>query len=214
MTLAEVGELFLPRHCAGCGAPGSVLCRTCRTELAALPRRVSPQHLPHVPVFALGPYGGAHRGVVLAMKERRNLAVRKHVGAVLDAALTFLEVRGEIQPGARLVPAPTRAASARERGGDPVSVICKRTGRSVADVLELAESTIDQSELDAAHRRANLVGAVRMRRGWEALQAGPGAGPVIVVEDVVTTGATLQTSVEVLLAHGFDVVSCVAVCAA
>lgn len=214
MTLAEVGELFLPRHCAGCGAPGSVLCHTCRTELAAVPRRVSPQHLPHVPVFALGPYGGAHRGVVLAMKERKNLAVRKHVGAVLDAALTFLEVRGEIQPDALLVPAPTRPASARERGGDPVSVICKRTGREAADLLELAESTTDQSELDAAHRRTNLAGAVRMRRGWEAFQAAPGAGPVIVVDDVVTTGATLQTSVEVLLAHGFDVVSCIAVCAA
>ncbi|OIR40200.1 ComF family protein [Corynebacterium sp. NML130628] len=214
MTLAEVGELFLPRHCAGCGAPGSVLCQTCRTELAAVPRRVSPQHLPHVSVFALGPYGGAHRGVVLAMKERKNLAVRKHVGAVLDAALAFLEVRGEIQPDALLVPAPTRPASARERGGDPVSVICKRTGRKAADLLELAESTTDQSELDAAHRRANLAGAVRMRRGWEAFQAAPGAGPVIVVDDVVTTGATLQTSVEVLLAHGFDVVSCIAVCAA
>ncbi|WP_284523142.1 ComF family protein [Corynebacterium aquatimens] len=174
--------------------------------MATAPARVFPPTSPHVPVFALGPYADPHRSVVLAMKERSNLAVRRHVGAVVDAALLHLEVRGEIPEGTVLVPAPTREASARERGGDPVEACCKATGRPVASVLSLGKRTADQSELDAAARRANLAGAVRI--------AAVPRGRCIVVDDVVTTGATLQASVETLLAHGAEVAACLAICAA
>jgi len=168
--------------------------------------RVSPATHPHAPVFAFGPYADAHRGVVLAMKERRNLAVRAHVGAVLAAGLGHLEARGEIPAGTVLVPAPTRARSARDRGGDPVEAVCRASGRPTRAVLSLAPGTADQSTLGAEERRANLSGSVRA--------AGVPAGELIVVDDVVTTGATLQGSVEKLLALGGSVVACVALCAA
>lgn len=201
-----LGELLLPRRCAGCGAPGHVLCQRCRVGLATPPHRVFPNTSPHVPVFALGPYAAPHRDVVLAMKEKNNLVIRRHTGAVLDAALAHLEARGEIPHGAVLVPAPTRKASARARGGDPVEACCRATGRPVAAVLSLDARAADQSELDAAARRANLAGAVRL--------TGVPGGTCIIVDDVVTTGATLQASVETLLAHGADVAACLAICAA
>ncbi|WP_336884574.1 double zinc ribbon domain-containing protein [Corynebacterium pilosum] len=50
---STVWELLLPRHCAGCGAPGEHLCATCRRELAVPPERVVPHASPHVPVFAM-----------------------------------------------------------------------------------------------------------------------------------------------------------------
>lgn len=204
--LGDVAELVLPRRCAGCGAPGELLCHDCRVQLARPPARVFPPTSPHVAVFALGPYAQSHRSVVLAMKERENLAVRRYIGAVLDAALDYLEARGDIPGECVLVPAPTRPSSARARGGDPVEACCRATSRAVAPVLSLRERTADQSELDAASRRANLANAVR-------ISAVP-ARPVIVVDDVVTTGATLQASVEKLLALGADVKACVALCAA
>lgn len=201
-----VGELLLPRRCAGCGAAGEMLCASCRAALATPPERVFPRTPPHVPVYALGPYNGAHRGVVLAMKERAHLAVRGHVGAVIGAGLDYLEARGDIPPGAVLVPAPTRPSAARGRGGDPVEQVCRRAGREVAAVLRLAEGVADQAALDEAGRRANLTGNVRLR--------GRVSGPLVVVDDVVTTGATLQASVAVLLAAGMDVAACVTLCAA
>lgn len=134
------------------------------------------------------------------------MQVRRHIGAVLAAGLDYLEARGDIPAGCVLVPAPTRPRSARARGGDPVAQLCRFSGRPVREVLALAEGTADQSGLDEAARRANLSGAVRL--------SGVPAGRVIVVDDVVTTGATLQASVAVLLAAGADVAACVALCAA
>lgn len=201
-----IGELILPRACAGCGAPGHLLCPRCKTDLAAPPFRHTPKVDTHVPVFALGPYATPHRGVILAMKEHNNLAVRRHIGAVLAAALDHLEARGEILPGAHLVPAPTRPRSARARGGDPVSQVCHASSRPTHDVLSLIDDTPDQAALDEAARRRNLSGQLK-------LSAVP-TQPVIIVDDVVTTGATLQAAVEKLLAHGAHPVACLVLAAA
>ncbi|SDS38074.1 ComF family protein [Corynebacterium timonense] len=199
-------ELLLPRRCAGCGAAGEHVCARCRAALSAAPQRVSPPTFPHVPVFAFGTYAGAHRGIVLAMKERANLAVRRHAGAVLAAGLDTLAARGEIPQRVGLVPAPTRARSARARGGDPVEALCRASGRDTWPVLSLGEGVADQAGLGAQQRRANLSGRVRA-------VAAP-AGALVLVDDVVTTGATLQASVEKLCALGGDVVACLVFCAA
>ena len=78
--------------------------------------------------------------------------------------------------------------------------------RTVAPVLRLDPRTTDQSGLDEAGRRANLAGRVQI--------SGVPAGQVVLVDDVVTTGATLQASAAILLSHGADVAACVALCAA
>ena len=140
------------------------------------------------------------------MKEKKNLAVRRHIGAVLAAALDHLEARGDIIPGAHLIPAPTRPSAARARGGDPVSAVCHASGRPTHDVFSLLDATPDQASLDESARRRNLSGNVQ-------LSAVP-QGPLIVVDDVVTTGATLQAGVEKLFAHGGIPVACVVLAAA
>lgn len=167
-----------------------------------------------MPVYALAPYAGAHRSVVLAMKERRNVAVRRHVGAVLGAALTHLGARGDLPPSYVLVPAPTRRRSARLRGGDPVEQFCRASGHPTVPALRLEAGAADQSELGAEERRRNLAGAVRLvEAGVEKLRARPGL-PVVLVDDVVTTGATLTTSSERLIAAGVTVVAAVVICSA
>ncbi|MHA2788271.1 ComF family protein [Corynebacterium sp. S7] len=199
-------ELLLPRHCAGCGAPGEHLCSKCRHELARPPQRVVTRESPHVPVFSLGPYAGAHRQVILAMKEHKNIAIRRLIGAVLHAGLEHLEARGELPVPTVLVPAPTRAFSARQRGGDPVTAVCQATGRTVLPVVSLAQSVRDQTELDAAGRRKNLSGGI--------IISGVPRDTVIVVDDVVTTGATLQATIENLLSRGAKVAGAVTIAAA
>lgn len=175
--------------------------------MAQLPRRVTTGVDTHVPVFALGPYAGAHRGVILGAKERGNLAVRRLVGAVLGAGVRHLQAAGELTHDIILVPAPTRARSARLRGGDPVSACCRGAGLPTVDLLRLDPRAKDQSGLGAAERRANMTGRVQL------LGQVP-ASPLVLVDDVVTTGATLAASVERLLVAGAHVQAAVVVAAA
>lgn len=172
-----------------------------------MPERVATGVDTHVPVYALAPYNGAHRQVILAAKERRNLAVRRHMGAVLGAAVAYLQAGGFIGHDAVLVPTPTRVSSARSRGGDPVAQMCRLSGVATRECLRMGEKAADQSELSAAGRRENVQGAIRL------MQAPP-TMPIVLVDDVVTTGATLAGSAERLIAAGASVQAAVVIAAA
>ncbi len=200
-----VSELFFPRSCAGCGRAGAVLCSVCRWELRTVPHLVKRPIVLPGPVWSLGPYGGAHRGVIIAMKERGNQDVRSYVGAVILAAIEYLQASGELPEVVALVPAPTRVKSARRRGGDPVETICQYAARSsaggvkIARCLRTAAGVSDQSELDAARRQLNIRGAIELR-------ARPPQGvPLVLVDDVITTGATMVASMDTLTVGGGNV---------
>ncbi|MCK7637707.1 ComF family protein [Corynebacterium pygosceleis] len=204
-------ELLLPKHCAGCGAVGVTLCEPCRTAWRRIPFRVEPRVDPRVPVFALGPWGGVHRSTVLAIKERGRRDAIPEVGAVLRSAIVFLSARGELPEcsGIVLSPAPTRKRAARLRGGDPVTAICRATGLTVVQLVHLDASVEDSAGLDAPARRANLVGAVRDERRRPRVDEG-----VVLVDDVVTTGATATATIERLSVAGIQVTGVVALTAA
>ena len=197
-------DLLLPRRCAGCGDPGGYLCHRCREALRTPPQRIHTRVDPHVPVWSLGPYSATHRRVVLSMKEHRHLAVRRPLGAVLAAAVGFLQARGELVDAPVLVPAPTRPRSARLRGGDPVTDVCRASGLPLVAALRHRNSVADQVGLGVEKRWENLAGAVGLRVVPQ--------GPVLLVDDVATTGATLAASSEVLFAAGCTVAGAIVIC--
>jgi predicted amidophosphoribosyltransferase len=111
-----------------------------------------------------------------------------------------------------LVPAPSRPAAARARGGDHVARLCRavaarRPGVRVARPLRLARRARDSVGLDAAQRAANLAGRVRVQR-----TALPVAGAVLLVDDVVTTGATLRACRDALAGAGVPVRGALVLC--
>nr|WP_269092955.1 phosphoribosyltransferase family protein [Corynebacterium accolens] len=195
--------MIFPRACAGCRAPGHVLCPQCREHLRQPPYLVSRPRLLGAPVFALGPYSDIRRNIVISMKEQGNREVRDYIGAVVAAGVTHLAARGEIPRELCLVPAPTRRRSARMRGGDPVTAMCQGAARRqrtlrVREALTMGEGTADQSELNAQDRWANLQGRVRV-------SAAVSGEPALLVDDVITTGATLAASMAALRAAGATV---------
>jgi predicted amidophosphoribosyltransferase len=202
--LQALVDLVLPAPCGGCGTtvpPGTALCPACAGTLRRpLPAPERPD-LP--PAMALAPYTGAARHAVIAYKERgrRDLAVP--LADALGAALARLA-----DGGCLLVPAPSRAAAARARGGDHMLRIARRLARDghghVVPALALARGARDSVGLDAAARAANLAAHLRVRPG--ALADVPARhGPVVLLDDVFTTGATAAASATALAAAGLPV---------
>jgi predicted amidophosphoribosyltransferase len=202
--IAALVDLVLPAPCGGCGTtvpPGTGLCAACAGSLRRpLPAPERPD-LP--PAMALAPYTGAARHAVIAYKERgrRDLAVP--LAAALGDALARLA-----EGGCLLVPAPSRAAAARARGGDHMLRIARRLARDghgpVVPALALSRRARDSVGLDAAARAANLAAHLRVRPG--ALTDLPARhGPVVLLDDVLTTGATAAASAAALAAAGLPV---------
>ncbi|WP_046321906.1 ComF family protein [Mycobacterium sp. UM_Kg1] len=197
-------DAVLPLQCGGCGAPGARWCAACAAQLTVgpdHPRVVGPRLDPQVPVFALGRYAGPRRQAIVGVKERGRSDLVAPLACALGAALQRLLSWQLLELPVTLVPAPTRAGAARRRGGDPVTRIAaavadRECGVRVAPVLRMRALTRDSVGLGAGARQRNVAGRVVLRR--RRLAGICGAGDVVLVDDVVTTGATLAESVRVL----------------
>ncbi|MFD2419240.1 ComF family protein [Amycolatopsis pigmentata] len=212
-------DLVLPVTCAGCGDPGSPCCAECFAMLAK-PGPVARGPTGAVPVYALAPYSGPPRRLVLAYKERGRRDVAGRLGAALAAALPYLP---EARPGLGewwwLVPVPSRRTASRVRGGPHLLRLARAcaaelasAGRpvAVAPALRLRSGARDAVGLDRAQRVANLEGRLVVEpRGLP-----PPATPVVLLDDVVTTGATAAACTRALAAAGVPVAAVLALTAA
>lgn len=197
-------DLLLPRRCAGCGGAGGrgpgALCAGCTTLLRGLPRSYGPSPAPPgLPrCWSATDYAGVARRVILAYKERGRTALAAPLAACL-AGVAEAALRGRTGRVV-LVPVPSARAARRARGHDPVGALAARTARLLAargrpavaaPVLGQRRRVADQAGLGAASRAANLRGAFRA--------AGPvPPGLCVLVDDVVTTGATLAEAARAL----------------
>ncbi len=217
-TLAGVLDLILPLECGGCGAPSTRWCDACALALLVAvdePHVVNPRIDPQVPVFALGRYAGARRRAILAMKERGRGDLVAPLACALAVGVHRLLTWGLVETPLTIVPAPTRRSAARRRGGDPVTAMARlacaavpgHPDLAVAPALRMKALARDSMGLGSAARERNIAGRVLLR----------GARPrteVVVVDDVVTTGATARESVRVLRAVGIRVAAVLAIAVA
>jgi predicted amidophosphoribosyltransferase len=107
-----------------------------------------------------------------------------------------------------VIPAPTRRSAARRRGGDPVTRIARAAtsggqGVTVAQALRMKASVRDSVGLSGAARQRNVAGRV-------ALTASVPNGELVLVDDILTTGATASEAVRVLQTSGARVVAVLA----
>ncbi|MFC0439038.1 ComF family protein [Kutzneria buriramensis] len=209
-------DLVLPVRCVGCRTGGRLWCESCAAEFGGpLPVHRAPI-TDGPPAYALAPYRGAPRDAVLAYKERGRRELAEPLGAAVARALPWIP---EARPGPDgvwwLVPAPSRRRTSRQRGGEHMTKLARwcaaelaRAGHgvAVAPMLELARSAADSVGLDPTARAANLAGRVRLRP-----RASPPRGaPVVLLDDVITTGATAAACHQVLTAAGLEVTAIVA----
>ena len=156
---------------------------------------------PSLPVVSGLAYDGVARAVLLAFKNDGRTEHGPPLAAALLAALAVAVQPLDAVP--ELVPMPSTIRSSRDRGYDPVRVVLRRAGLPYRRLLRLQRRGADQRELGRAERQANAAGSMR---------SVPAAGVrVLLVDDVVTTGATLLEAARAVRAAGGTVLGAVTV---
>ncbi|WP_163701540.1 ComF family protein [Mycolicibacterium sarraceniae] len=200
-----MGDLVLPLECGGCGAPSTPWCDTCAASLKVHtdePHLVTPRVDPGVPVFALGRYAGSRRQAIVAFKEHGRRDLAGPLAHALALGIHQLLSWGILDTPFTIVPAPTRALAARRRGGDPVTRIAQRATRNHPEIAVVKALTTramvrDSVGLTSADRERNLNGRIKITK--------PVGGDVLLVDDIVTTGATAREAVRMLQKAGANV---------
>ncbi len=179
-----------------------------------VPRVVNPRIDAKVPVLALGRYAGARRQAIVAMKDHGRSDLIAPLAQALGLGVHRLLGWGLLDVPLTIVPAPTRSWAARRRGGDPVTLIATlatagHPGIAVVRALRMKALARDSAGLGSAARERNIAGRVLLTR-----RRVPLGGEVLLVDDIVTTGATARESVRVLQSAGAQVSAVLALAAA
>ena len=179
-----------PPCCRTCGdslpswralSVAEALCSRCRrsTPLVSLAR-------------ALGPYEGTLRAIVHALKYDGRPTIARHLAARMRHAGV------DVLAGADLVvPVPLHRSRERARGFNQARELGRHLGVPLADALTRTRQTVSQADLPAARRHANVRGAFEWRRSVPV-----GRRTIVLVDDVSTTGATLNACASALLDAG------------
>lgn len=215
-ALLEAGlDLLLPACCVGCDRPGRQLCPGCAGQLRASPYQALPARAPGgFPgcVASVG-YRGVPRAALLAYKEAGRHTLLRPLARVLAGGLAVAVAAHGSSP-VRLVAVPSSRAAVRSRGRDhlaPLLALACRLARfppavSWARALEPSRRRLDSVGLNAMERRKNAEDAFAVRP--RARRELPGSN-VLVVDDIVTSGATLAAASRVLRHAGARVVGAV-----
>ncbi len=200
------GRLESPTRGAVCAAcwsaiPGPVapLCRICGDALVSW-RHVDQDHICARCARSqrlisigrsIGPYEGTLRDILHALKYDGRRSVAMPLAAMMRGA------GAEVLDGAdAVVPVPLHFLRQYSRGFNQAAELARHLDRPVIHALRRTRATMTQTDLPETQRHANVHGAFTLRRNI------PAGSVLVVVDDVSTTGATLDACAKVLLDAG------------
>lgn len=202
-------DLVYPKRCAGCGAYGVWLCDDCDHRLVrfapplcdrcGVPTALNACQCEDLPIAlswvrSIGPFDGWLRGAVVQIKYHGEWGRCISLGPPLADVLDGL-------PCDAMVPVPIHASRRRQRGFNQSRILAEHAASHAAcqvrDVLQRVRPTASQVSLGGEARRVNVKGSIVVTEG-----ANLSGLHVVLVDDVITTGSTIQACVEALNVAG------------
>ncbi|MCX6448157.1 MAG: hypothetical protein NTV18_03315 [Actinobacteria bacterium] len=209
--MKSLAELIFPSRCIGCSQLGVSICSTCRKSWHS--------HIYHrnikvldksYPVISAIEYSPIASRVLLRAKEANQEAADQLLVSALSHSLRyFLKNFGF----GDLVPIPSRRSATRKRGRDFMQEISGSVAKNESikslQILQHQRAVRDQSQLNSQQRSRNIAGAFSTSFNLAEVRDSGNIGPLIIVDDLVTTGATLAEAIRALRTAGFPVLGAV-----
>ena len=210
-ALSNIAELIFPSRCIGCSQLGISICSTCRASWH-----------PHIylreinvlgfnyPIVSAVQYSPVASRVLLSAKESNiSAADRLLTDAISHSLKYFVKHFG----GQTLISIPSRRSAVRKRGRNFLGEITENVARDFStnintckfELLTHSRKVLDQSSLNSKQRLANLSGALAAPRKSSTIKGDGNIGSLIIVDDLITTGATLAEAIRALRTAGFEV---------
>lgn len=211
ISFAALSEIIFPSRCLGCRSLGIKICSQCRAFWHPhIYRTQITSEVNTFPVYSAIEYSSVAQRVLLGSKESGLHNADQLISQALLHSLNYLYGERGI---ADLVPIPSRKSATRRRGRNFLLIHTLELAKSprvlTRQVLGHTRRVKDQSSLSARQREANLNGSLACLQIAERPYI-----PVIIVDDVLTTGATLREAGRALNQGGFTVIGAITACVA
>jgi predicted amidophosphoribosyltransferase len=207
--ISDLKYLLFPTRCFGCRELGYSICSKCRKLWHP---HLYQSSIVNLAVYSAVPYSPVARNILLAAKEQSIKSADQLVRSAISASL-----QGVFQkyPSCALVPIPSGPASNRRRGRDFINemalLVAKDMGVGVLPLLEHQRLVRDQSKLNIASRRENLAMALSIKPQFRGNYSNES---VVILDDLVTTGSTINEANRALTKAGFKVLAAATACVA
>lgn len=208
-------SLAFDSSCIICGARESEFCKRCRADWRSNPKPIVGERFP---VCASVPYSETARAIVLSAKENGVKFTRDLVVTELCAAIRVLTRDSKSISEINLVPIPSSRKARARRGFDFISQVTNIAAKELnADnesirffarpILSITKRVVDQSGLTELQRHENLLGAFQVVKRLNS------NAPIIIIDDVITTGSTIREAVRALKERNLTVLGAATACA-
>jgi predicted amidophosphoribosyltransferase len=207
--MSDLKYLLFPTRCFGCRDLGYLICSNCRKLWNP---HIYRSTIVDLAVYSAVPYSPVAKNILLAAKEQ---SIKSADQLVRSAMAASLQVLFQKYPNSALVPIPSAPASNRRRGRDFINemaiFVAKDMGVGVLQLLEQQRLVRDQSKLNIASRRENLAMALSIK---PQLGGNYSSESVVILDDLVTTGSTINEANRALTKAGFKVQAAATACVA